>query len=395
MKKIQKLAIIILCFSMLLSLCACGGGTNEETLRNEPVSNRVTSTEYTLSEYLAMGETIWYQMGEYEGKNSEVDRIFVLEPDGSMYIADRVKHTLGELEQMEDADIVEMVKAVYVEEVAAYGTGTVILNNEYNVTTQVRQSLFTPEAVFEIAMSGVGQESVRGILSMMDGTAMWTYMSDAVETEWASVELAYNAFAHLMDNPIIQLLGSDIVTDIVWWLLSFGDEGIEAGAGAEQVMMECGFYDMEEFGDVEALENDIAEAARLMETAIENVTNAVLADYETNQSTMEPAQYRLVLQSDETGNHTNAMILAYAVDTPVGQRCNTIYLDYENPVQKEDGKLTNCNHEVYDSLYGGYRYGQKGGKFYTRGEEDLHFVLDQVGESDLPVDVKDIESLFG
>lgn len=194
MKKIQKLAIIILCFSMLLSLCACGGGTNEETLRNEPVSNRVTSTEYTLSEYLAMGETIWYQMGEYEGKNSEVDRIFVLEPDGSMYIADRVKHTLGELEQMEDADIVEMVKAVYVEEVAAYGTGTVILNNEYNVTTQVRQSLFTPEAVFEIAMSGVGQESVRGILSMMDGTAMWTYMSDAVETEWASVELAYNAF---------------------------------------------------------------------------------------------------------------------------------------------------------------------------------------------------------
>lgn len=406
MKKVQKLTSMILCIAMLLSLCACGS-TEEKTVEAETKnvqsssvdtsdkqSNGTGNAEYTLSEYLALGETIWYQIGEYEGKDSYVEKIFVIEPDGSLYVADGITYTLGELEQMKDADIVELVKQLYAEELVtsvAYATNTTMEEPEY-VNLYYSSVLFSGDGVYTIVNNGVNQENVLSWLSNY-GTPTEQYLS-VLEREWESIEAALNGFAKLMEHPIIQASGgSDIIG-----ILSPLKNAPSTDLGVERVMEELGYYNKSEYGDVETLKSAIAEAAELMDVARTNIANTAQVDYENYLNGMEsdvkPAQYRLALQSGETGNNTHAMILAYVIDTPNGQKDYTINLYYDYPVQDADGKLTNCNHEVYDSLYGGYRYGQNGRKFYTRGEDGLHFVLDKVGESDLPVDVEDMKSLF-
>lgn len=118
MKHFKQLTLIILTFSLLL--CGCGGtqanGTNDNTENNSTQENEnnnsvLEKNEYTLSEYLSSGETIWFLTDGY-GKDDEINKIFVIEPNGTLYYA-TCDWTLGEAEQKEDADIISYVKQTY------------------------------------------------------------------------------------------------------------------------------------------------------------------------------------------------------------------------------------------------------------------------------------------
>jgi hypothetical protein len=53
--------------------------------------------------------------------------------------------------------------------------------------------------------------------------------------------------------------------------------------------------------------------------------------------------------------------------------------------------ISNCDNQVYDSTYGGFSTSD--GLLLTRIANTNNFVLDQIGESSLPVDLK-AEELF-
>jgi len=53
--------------------------------------------------------------------------------------------------------------------------------------------------------------------------------------------------------------------------------------------------------------------------------------------------------------------------------------------------VTNCENVVYDSSYGGFTTND--GAFFTRIDSSCNFVLEQIGESELPIDVEP-EALF-
>ncbi len=120
MKHFKQLTLIILTLSLLL--CGCGGtqanGTNDNTGNNSTNTSTnnnsiVEKEEYSLSEYISSGETIWY-LAEGYGKDDEIEQIYVLEPTGTVYYCDS-KWTIGEAEQKDDNEIISYVKQTYEE----------------------------------------------------------------------------------------------------------------------------------------------------------------------------------------------------------------------------------------------------------------------------------------
>ena len=106
-----------------------------------------------------------------------------------------------------------------------------------------------------------------------------------------------------------------------------------------------------------------------------------------DQYEVQPGQYHLVINSDHTGNQTENMTLAYRLD-PNGRTLKQLTLNYLYPAGAAD---TNCGNVVYDSTYGGFGGNPYG--LFTRIDSSYNFVLDQIGNSDLPVDV-DSNELF-
>lgn len=96
MKHFKQLVLIILTLSLLL--CGCGGtqdnGINNNTENNNSVSEK---NEYSLSEYISKGETIWFLTNGY-GKDNKIKQIFVFEPNGTLYYCN-CDWKIGEAEQ--------------------------------------------------------------------------------------------------------------------------------------------------------------------------------------------------------------------------------------------------------------------------------------------------------
>lgn len=114
MKRIHKIAAIFLCLSLMLTLCACE--KTEPYLHEVDMggySIEMCSLDYVLSDYLDSKETIWYTFSHHEGKDTKIQGIFVMEPDGTMYVS-QTDLTLGELARMEDKEIAAMVKESYI-----------------------------------------------------------------------------------------------------------------------------------------------------------------------------------------------------------------------------------------------------------------------------------------
>lgn len=404
MKKIKKIASILLCVTMMLTFCACGGEGNG-------VAGGKKNGEYTLSEYLSSGTTIWYA-GSSITKNT-VATIFVMEPDGNLYVLDAYYgdyswRDLGTLSQMEDSEIASKVKEEYKKRIAADGSENIVYAEEAAAIAEILELLsFDGHGVTNVVEGDIQVEKDTFYETYQEWglDTLSPYIADAFDEEWKNIEAYYAAWA---------AFGATISTKrFAQGLYAIAEPMFLEGASADEIIAELVKY-REEFyeiyiadSDVEKMEKHygvipipekeirtLVEAMPLLEEAATNIYHSIMKKVEEQAENVEPAQYRLAIETDSTGNKTESMILAYVVDTPNGQQNKTIYLYYDAPVQSADGELTNCCYEVYDSLYGGYRYGQKGSKFYTQVEKGLHFVLDEVGESDLPVDVKDIKTLF-
>lgn len=125
MKHFKQLTLIILSLSLLL--CGCGGTQantkNDNTENNSTNNNQNNNTiiekdEYTFSEYISDNETIWFLTDGY-GKDAKIKNIFVLGTNNTLYYYDSddvrcdLDWTLGEVEQMNDSDIISNVKQAY------------------------------------------------------------------------------------------------------------------------------------------------------------------------------------------------------------------------------------------------------------------------------------------
>ena len=103
----------------------------------------------------------------------------------------------------------------------------------------------------------------------------------------------------------------------------------------------------------------------------------------------EPGQYRVAIMTDKTGNQTEKLMFAYSL--PVyNSDPGTGWFELFEIKPNQEGH-TNCENVIYDSTYGGFK--ATSGALYTRIDSSYNFVLEQLGETDLPVD-KAAEELF-
>lgn len=144
----------------------------------------------------------------------------------------------------------------------------------------------------------------------------------------------------------------------------------------------------------ENIDADAVNAFMEMFYKMNDVVEVVFADYnaqaEAYCETIEPAAYALAIITDSTGNNTEAMYLAYTARSQQNTYVTGMTLTYEYPAGQNH---SNCHTVVYDSLYGGY-IADHDDYLYTRVSGKLHFMLDAVGTYDIPIDVKDYETLF-
>lgn len=357
-KKLSKLLSLALALSMALSLTACGGdksaetpgSTDSSTVVSAPVDDPAAQG-VTMSGYLSSGETIWYRVnGMGAGKDNVVGEILVFEADGTMYYAEGLELTLGELTKMEDADIVATVKEAH----SLNALGNLATFPTSNVQRQ-KESLFHYPliGIEEFAMSfpdGMPDDFLTGYMGSVEAQMVKPFLNELYavyfELEMTGESYGNAAVGHLLEEYFVGASKED----------------------AEEILSEC-------FGPVgiekmKALYDQCTAAAQAVCDYVEN--------YEA-----EPGQYKFSLNTDQTGNVVESLTLAYRI--PAG----------DGKYEIDSFTLKGASGEgdvVYDATYGGYVL-FRGSSLLTRVDGSYNFVLEQIGENDLPVDVKP-EELF-
>lgn len=361
-KRMSNLMALGTAVALTLSLTACGGTPvvsyeSSTSAAGNIQEDSVESAyrEITLSEHLNGGETIWYHVDSYVGKDSRVEDIFVLEPDGSLYHAEGNKATLGELEQMEDADISAMVKKAHEKDVL----------NGYDSMLNAG----TGELLYEVVSEDLMWEIVYGLAYEFDGEipeeVLYGFGVPAAVMEPVA------DFCSKMSALVTESEEGRIVVEV---FLQYGVFFERSAERLEMAVAESGVSEL------------VAQQARALYAESEAVAEAVRAIIQNYE--VQPGQYKLSINSDHTGNQTESVTLAYRIPTFEGGE-NDAFTLYE--MTPAGGAATNCGNVVYDSTYGGF--GSRSGALYTRIDSSFHFVLEQIGESELPVDVN-AENLF-
>lgn len=368
----KKLVSMILCLAALLSLCGCGS-------RNAPVTHEVDmggysvqikSLDLTFSEYISRGETIWYRLDENKGKDSDVEMIFVLEPDGTMYYTDRVSETLGELEQMEDEAICAMVKEEHRRKLLVSMVGT-DLSDEAEAREWLEHILFY-EAIFVGGYENCDMDFARCC-------EVYPVLAEAVGEEMESLNAVYG----VVEEMLREIWGSEIWDQLGELLCSY----VEVEEMEYVIRNEFADYPQAEF-----VADKLQESYSLLPAAVDAVYQNLLARAENMDRELQPVPYRLAITTDPTGNNTASMLFAYQVIKNGEAYYDSFNLYYQYPITDSEGITTNCTTVVYDSVYGGYS--DDGDLFFTRVDRNAHFMLDSLGGSDLPVDVKRARDLF-
>lgn len=288
-----------------------------------------------------------------------------------------MSYTLGELEQMEDADIAAMVKENYRQAVIKGAIG--VDPDNKNATYEYLYHVLFWERLGDMVNNP--DADIYAYFANRPGLAA------AVEDEKDCIDAVYAVFRNLAEDIQNSEYGSDmayILGEALYSIINF--------ASVEEV---CEVL-KNEYADLpggEYVLSKLEESYSLMPVAIEAVYSNILSQVETMSGNVQPTQYKMAITTDSTGNHTASMLFAYQlISTPSGREFDDFNLYYQYPVTTSEGITTNCTTVVYDSIYGGFS--DDGDLFYTRINTNAHFMLDQVGESDLPIDVKDIKTLF-
>lgn len=355
-KQFSKLTSLTLALTLALGLTACGGGdkTDASTESRDPVADRTEAITgqsdsqnnpgaadegTTLSDWLGGSETVWYVTEtpvSQLGKDTEVETILLLEPDGTAY-AGSGGMTLGELAQMDEETLIQQAKDAYARKAKAD-----ILRNFDEAPNAVRMAVLNDE-IFEFAlpdyMMAVDMAEAylqdRGFSEQLN-TLLQSYL-DAFQSYGGNWDALYN---------VIQVICIDGNDEILTELPNSDPENADAILSV--------------IDQAYAVQDDIAEM--------------LSAD-------PQPGRWALGLNTDQTGNNVESMTLAWEVKKPEGAVINdvTCYA------------ASGAGQTVYDVLYGGVDL-EGSGSLVTRVDGPYSVVLDGT-DSGLPLDTE-AEDLF-
>ena len=360
-----KILTMIFMIGTMISLCACGNKkeeastpvSQEERASQSIVEEPEEKREYTLSEYLSEGESVWLKVNG-TGKDAKVQSIYVFEPDGTLYFTKESVGTLGEVEQMEDADIIKMVK----------------------------EDLFVNEIDMEIE-NLKGNSSVFPFINdaecfIGDGY-MWVcaYLSESEESPYREI------CKELMDKLIEVVQSFDGWRDVLW-----NKEIPEQGDEAYYEKWSENLDDYMWHGDeayLPAVEPIIEDSYKKAEAVFESVY-ADTYKSEAEKCSSTPISYNLVITTDATGNYTSEETVAFMdnILVPVKDHNGEIIFGCE-PYLLTLSEISYDNIiEIYDSLYSGYycKNSYFDSYFITRVNKQCTFRLDEVGTEGISLD---------
>ena len=399
MKKIKKFVTILLSLTMLLSLSACG---SKEPTKHEvnmgSYTVKLLSLDYSLEDYLKTGETIWFEFDNNKGKDTIVDKIYVMEKDGTMYVAGsgslyRVFGTqfkLGDLEQMEDGAIAKMVKEAYPDYIAwDYASDMLESNDREKEISGLYAFLdgFKNPAYFIYEPWSMTKEE---LLQRLQDSNFGDHAIEAIGNHWDEINAYYTTFSEFASAASGFARGEEVLIQVC--------DTLVRGEGEKKTTSQVMEYIQQNAPKcVETAQNMDIDAVVQAHSKLGDVAEAIYTEMETwleaEMKNMAPAQYKLALVTDSTGNNTAKEQIVYRYVFNGQETIRTVSLTYGYPIDLPDGTTTNCTTQVYDSYYGGYISNDS--VFYTRVENRAHFILDQMGDSKLPFDVEAKESLFG
>ena len=370
---LTKLLSGALALATALTVTACGGGNgnagNAGNDAGDAGGNNQSAagdllpglTGTTLSDYLSGGESVWYLVNgsaASAGKDTEVERIYLLESDGTAWGGEVDDLTLGDLSQMEEADIADLAREAH-RETALWGSYFSELSGDdpaYRGEALGAMLFGDYSMMGDLFSTAVGAGgSIDELIAAYSNPDTPDMPQELIDLVRACLDPIAGYCEYLQTNPI------DLE---VWGLadaLTFGDR---------ELIGERVYSD-----DPAALERTYQLYDEYMAAA--EAVSAYVDSYEP-----DPGQYALSLNTDRTGNAAASLTFAVAVPRISGTTEIASFTCYATAGEAQ---------AVYDASYGGMDV--DGGAFLTRLEGSYDFTLEQPGESDLPVDAAP-EELF-
>lgn len=350
-KYLTKLMSLGLSLTLALSLTACGGDSKTEKTNEarEPVAAITGQSDaqqpaegeaegVTLSDWLSGGEAVWYVTEtpvSQLGKDTEVETILLLQPDGTAYAGSAGGMTLGELAKMDEADIAQEARDAY--------------------TAAAR-----PDILWDFADSS-DTERMMLINALLESSLPGYIMGEPYAEEF----LMDMGLPETLYEPLQRYLDA----------LKSGSE--ETAAFAELVTMLCDGYDV----TVSEMMEANPENADAIAAAVEQVFAIQDEIAEVLSAEPQPGRWALGLNTDETGNNAESVTFAWCVYRPDATEISSVTCY----ASSGEGK------SVYDVLYGGVDL-NGGGALVTRVDGPYAVDLEGTG-SGLPLDVEP-EELF-
>ena len=335
-KQPTKLMSLGLALTLALGLTACGGDTAEApNATHDPASiTGQAAIGITLSDWLGGGEAIWYITEtpvSQLGKDTEVETLLLLEPDGTAYAGSADGLTLGDFAQMDEADIAQLAREAYAKEARAK-----LLRGFADASDEDRMRMLDSE-LFEYSLPGY-----------VDGDI------------WAEEILNSSGLPEALDEPLRRYL-----------------EVFQSYTGDRQVLQEVisGLCN----GDSEAL----SYASETSSEGGEAITAVVEQAYaiqdeiaEVLSAEPQPGRWALGLNTDQTGNSAESVTFAWCVYRPDATEISSVTCY----ASSGEGK------SVYDVLYGGVDLNGSGA-LVTRVDGSYNVVLEDT-DSGLPLDAE-------
>lgn len=335
-KQPTKLMSLGLALTLALGLTACGGDTAEApNATHDPASvTGQAAIGITLSDWLGGGEAIWYitetPVGQL-GKDTEVETLLLLEPDGTAYAGSADGLTLWDFAQMDEADIAQLAREAYAKEARAK-----LLRGFADASDEDRMRILDSE-LFEYSLPGY-----------VDGDI------------WAEEILNSSGLPEALDEPLRRYL-----------------EVFQSYTGDRQVLQEVisGLCN----GDSEALSyaSETGSEGGEAITAVVEQAYAIQDEIaEVLSAEPQPGRWALGLNTDQTGNSAESVTFAWCVYRPDATEISSVTCY----ASSGEGK------SVYDVLYGGVDL-NGGGALVTRVDGSYNVVLEDT-DSGLPLDAE-------
>ena len=368
--------------------------------------------EYTLSQYIDSGQTIWYEVENYVAKDSLVNAIYVLNNDGTMIYTPSVNKTLGEFEQMEDFEIIKYVQQEYMEDIT-YNVNIVLEEavNDIPPIRTARRWAYVIESIcngfkrdetsysnFEddelLILTAKAYTLINRIPNNIYTDTKSNYFHDAIKALRDAYDEVFDEYhgTYALHTYLSEEIKAEKIKIIT--------KGIDDFYNTYPIIKECidscystGNYD--EAGE-KLYDYFLSEAQT---NSGYQKFKAELDNYFTNFS----YKYMLAITTDSSGNDTFGEGICYQLITPQLNDDNEIEYKKTNkeldllryaPLYFDGEK--NAGIQVYESYYNGFDLNNSINCLVTRFDKDVSIDVDEVGTKNILVDPsrEELEALF-